>query len=621
MIKNLLQKTNNTFIALGKLFLIFLGFIELFRTIDIVYYWDKLQVSSSPFLETLHIYSSALALDVAMSSIFLVIPFFILLFNSLYSLKIFKKIIFIYTYIIIMISSAIYAAELGVYNEWEEKPTFEVFTYLKHPDEIINSNPLVYSLIISIILIFVLYGFYVLLKKLSKNFFNQDKNYFVSLAFFLLMPGIILLGARGGAQQIPIAQADAFFSSHKVYNDMAVNTLYNFFHSITENQAILSGVNPYKNDLPLKEKKEILTPLVSTPKGCERVSILKKENINIVLIALESWAGDFIDQNETYRAVIPEFLKLSEDGLLFTKAYASGGLSHEGLPAIFSGWPALYNLYITNLASKYDKLPSVTQILNSLGYDSMFLFGGQLRYGNLTSYIFKNEFKTIEEQRDMAHLGKSGSLGYHDGVMFKYLLKKTSKLKEPFLSSMFTLSSHSPYDQPYSNPIKWGGGDNGYINSMSYSDKSIGEFMKEAKTKPWYKNTLFIFSADHSHKIPYDWARNDARWHHIPILFYGDVLKDKFKGYKFNKVISQHDIAATLLSQLNINHDDFKFSRDVFCKSYVPTAYFMSRGGVGLVDENGSHFFNAAKGFDKNNPYELRAAVYIEHLLQTFLDY
>ncbi|MBT5934194.1 LTA synthase family protein [Sulfurimonas sp.] len=617
----------NSISFLVKLFLLFLLLIETFRTIFIVYYWDKLQVASSPLTETLLSYVNAMSLDIATASILVVIPWLLLSINTLFYSCLIKVLLFIYTFSIIIFSTFIYIAELGIYNEWEEKPTFKIFTYLKHPDEAIASNPLVYTLMLSAILIISLWAFYKLTRRVYSTYnLNVKINYKVTAFFILVLPIVIFLGARGGTKEIPISQSSVYFSKHKVYNDVAISTVYNFLHSITENQSIIDGKNSYKIELDEKIKKIILDELMATPQACESEKILTISRPNIVLVIWESLAGDFI-KNEKYQEVIPNIMSMSKEGILFTKAYSSATLSHEGLPSIFSGWPALAGTYITNLPSKFYKLPFITQSLKSEGYASMFLFGGQLRYGNLTSYMYGNGFDIIEENSDIQMSNdKEGVLGFHDGYMLEYLKQKTSKLKEPFLSSIFTVSSHSPYDQPMEDVIEWGVSDKGYLNSIYYTDKSIGEFIKSVKKESWYKNTLFIFVADHAHHTPMAWSRADKHWHHIPMLFYGDVIKEKYRGVSIDKIVSQRDIPATLLSQLDIDHSKFEWSRDILCKGYKENAYIMNKNGFGLITNKGSLTYDLKESRviyeDMNSSgLRLKGNVYMEKLLQTYLDY
>jgi len=617
----------NSLSFLLKQFFLFFFFIEVFRTIFVVYYWDKLQVVATPFKETALAYINAVSLDVATASILIVIPWVLLNINTLFKSTIIKVILFIYTFGVIIFSTFIYIAELGIYNEWEEKPTFKIFNYLKHPDEAIVSNPIILTIILTIILVSVLALFYTLTKKLFATYdVKAKRNYKVVIFSLFVLPIIIFLGARGGWAEIPISQSTVYFSKHKVYNDIAISTVYNFIHSITENQSIINGENPYKITLDDEKREKILAEFMATPKGCERESILTTDRPNIVLVIWESLSGDFI-KNDKYRAVIPNIMKMSKKGILFTQTYASSTLSHEGLPSIFSGWPAIAGTYVTNLPSKFYKMPFLTQKLKANGYETAFYFGGQLRYGNLTSYMYGNGFDTIEEHSDIEmDSSKAGVLGYHDGYMLEYLKDKSSQMKEPFFSSLFTVSSHSPYDQPMEDVIEWGDGDKGYLNSVYYTDKSIGEFIKNAKRESWYKNTLFIFVADHSHHTPLAWSRADKRWHHIPMLFYGEVIKKEYRGKDIDKIISQRDIAATLLSQLNISHSEFEWSRDIFCKEYKENAYIMNKNGFGLITNEGSLTYDLKEDriiYKDGNISSLKTKgnIYMQKLLQTYLDY
>lgn len=617
----------NSISFLVKHFLLLLFFIEVYRTIFVLYYWDKLQVAAEPFKETLLSYVNAISLDIATASILLVIPWLLLSINTFSYSRFIKLLMFIYTCIIILFSTFIYIAELGIYNEWEEKPTFKIFTYLKHPDEAIASNPLIYTLMLSTILIISLWAFYKLTRKIYESYdLNVKVNYKVKAFFILVLPIIIFLGARGGTKEIPISQSSVYFSKHKVYNDVAISTVYNFLHSITENQTILDGNNPYKIELDEQTKAMILQELMATDPQCKSEKILTTSRPNIVLVIWESLAGDFI-KDKKYQEVVPNIMSMSKEGILFTKTYSSATLSHEGLPSILSGWPALAGTYITNLPSKFYKLPFLTQSLKAEGYSTMFLFGGQLRYGNLTSYIYGNGFDIIEENSDIKMSDdKEGVLGFHDAYMFEYQKEKTSQLKEPFLSSIFTVSSHSPYDQPMEDVIEWGRSDKGYLNSVYYTDKSIGEFIKSAKKEAWYKNTLFIFVADHAHHTPMAWSRANKNWHHVPMLFYGDVIKEKYRGVSVDKIVSQRDIPATLLSQLDIEHSRFEWSRDVLCEEYKENAYIMNKDGFGLITNEGSLTYdlkeNRVVHEDMNSSgLKIKGNVYMEKLLQTYLDY
>ena len=268
------SEAKNTFWFLLKQFFLFMFFIGVFRTIFVVYYYDKLQVVEDPFMEILKAYYNAISLDVATASILVVIPWLLLSINSLLKLKIIKSVLYVYTLIVIVLSTSVYIAELGIYNEWEEKPTFKIFNYLKNPDEILNSNPLFYTIILTIILVLVLTIFFKLTKKLYEGYtISRPRNFIVAAIFFFLMPWLIFLGARGGWKSIPISQSSVYFSNYQVYNDIAISTVYNFIHSITENQDILDGKNRYLIKLDEDKKKNILKELMATDANCSSMDI------------------------------------------------------------------------------------------------------------------------------------------------------------------------------------------------------------------------------------------------------------------------------------------------------------------------------------------------------------
>src|SRR5210317_57801 len=105
-------------------------------------------------------------------------------------------------------------------------------------------------------------------------------------------------------------------------------------------------------------------------------------------------------------------------------------------------------------------------------------------------------------------------------------------MKQPFFSVVFTLSSHSPYDQPMEKVLDWGGSENEFINSAYYTDRCLGEYFRKASQQEWYDSTLFIILADHSHNSYRHWDVHSPNYRNIPLLLYGNVLKEENKGQK-----------------------------------------------------------------------------------------
>jgi phosphoglycerol transferase MdoB-like AlkP superfamily enzyme len=136
-----------------------------------------------------------------------------------------------------------------------------------------------------------------------------------------------------------------------------------------------------------------------------------------------------------------------------------------------------------------------------------------------------------------------------------------------------------------------GGVENQYINSIYYTDKCVGTFMENCKKQSWYDSTLFVFIADHGHATP-TYKQWDYQSHRIPLIFYGNVIKPQYKSFSSNKIISETDLSATLLAQLNIPYDSFIFSKDAmnpYCPSFAP---YIINNGYGMITDKGIYSYN-----------------------------
>ena len=129
------------------------------------------------------------------------------------------------------------------------------------------------------------------------------------------------------------------------------------------------------------------------------------------------------------------------------------------------------------------------------------------------------------------------------------------------------------------------------LNSVYYSVSCLFDFVEKAKLQTWYDSTLFIFVSDHSHPSPFEFPYYSKEVRKIPLIFYGNVLKEEYRGKTFDKIISQTDIAATLLSQLNLPHDKYVWSKDVFNPNAPEFAYYGYDNGFGWISPKGNYAY------------------------------
>ena len=171
------------------------------------------------------------------------------------------------------------------------------------------------------------------------------------------------------------------------------------------------------------------------------------------------------------------------------------------------------------------------------------------------------------------------------------------------MSTLFTISSHSPFDFPAEHKLSFNHKDDKYVNSVSYTDACLGKFMESVKEEDWYANTLFIIVADHSHSSPLKRRVAQKERYKIPMLWMGEVLSEEYKGKLHKKMGSHIDISPSVLAQLNLNSKTYHFGNDLFnptTKSVVPYAFHK---GYGLIRLEANYAFSESY----NKVFESRA--------------
>lgn len=546
-------------------------------------------------VEILKILWYSLKLDVSTASYIMIFPFLLLLIQSVWSPRWFNVINKLYTTFIILAYSLTAAGEMGIYPEWKTKLTYKVLKYLANPSEIYNSAE-TWSFIFLVILFTLLFlaGLLTYLKVFYLDIIKEKRNLIFTFLMLVLIPPAMVIAMRGGIQAIPINQSQSYYSKHNILNLASVNNFFNLYISVFENLPNFRH-DPYIFMDP-KTAGKLVEEIYRTPKD-STIYILKNPKPNIVIIILESWSADLIQDLGGEPGITPNFKELEKNGILFDSIYSSGARSEQGMASIFSGFPAHPVSSITVQPDKFVKLHSLPQMLKKDGYKTSFFFGGQLIYGNIKSYIFFNAFEKIYEVYDFPKELPKGKLGIHDQYTLAFQHAFLNKEKQPFFSALFTVSTHSPWDQPFPKPLKWGDNEREYINAAYYTDHCLGEYFASSRKEPWFDNTLFIIVADHSHNSYRNWHPQSKEYHKIPLLFYGNVIRNEFRGTKCHKLGNQHDIAATLLKQLGMKSDGFRWSKNLLNPYSPEFAYYSTDDGVGWI-RHGSYF-----SYDKATDY------------------
>lgn len=406
----------------------------------------------------------------------------------------------------------------------------------------------------------------------------------------LLIGGTLFLEMRGGVKESTNNVGRVYYSTNQYLNHSAVNPTFSFFYSLlkqkshSEQTQFMSWEEAQKAVAQLRYSTEsqLLPP----------DSLLTTTRPNIVLVLMESCGGRVVGCTEGTKGVTTHLDSLAEEGVFFTRCYANSFRTDRGMACTFSGFPAFPDASVMKMPAKSRKLPSIARTLRQAGYTTELLYGGDKNFTNMNSYFLATGFDRVLGDVDFPKdIQNTHAWGITDHLMFDQLLahiRAERGKKQPWFKAFMTLSSHEPWEVPHKAL------DDKYLNAFHYLDQSIGKFVAQLRRSPEWANTLLIFLPDHGVGWPTDINEFDTRKYHIPIIWAGGAVK---QARRVNLLCNQTDLAATLLGQLKLPHQDFPFSRDVLSTTYTyPTAIHAWPEGFTFIDSTGHSTYEIATG-------------------------
>lgn len=453
--------------------------------------------------------------------------------------------------------------------------------YISSPREMAgsaSSSPIFLLLIIFFILSIFFAWLYK--KNFAKYIFISPAKFSFShflISIFLVV--FLFIPIRGGIQKIPINTSDVYFSQKLFANHAAINLPWNIVFSILNRN---NSKNPF-DYLKDGKDKQLVDSLYNTP-PLRVPSILTSKRPNIIFIILESYTAKFIGCLGGEQGVTPNVDSIANDGLLFTNIYAAGDRSEKGQVAVLSGYPNQAIASIIKTPTKTQKLPSITEVLKKGGYHTSYTYGGELEFANIKSYLLNIGFDKLVSKYSFPASERTTSWGVHDGIVLNEFFNFIHQEQQPFFATLFTLSSHEPFDVPYH---KFNGDDvtTKFRNSVAYTDSCIGVFINRLKKDSLWNHTLIVLVADHGHPLPGNDRDDLPSKFHIPLIFTGGALKQKGIG---PAVGSQTDIITTVLDQLSINTRLFRWGKDLLDSSAHQFAFYCFNNGFGFVTPSGT---------------------------------
>ncbi len=546
-----------------------------------MYHYPRAEVLSGNDL--LRLFINGFPLDMSFAAYCSVLPFFaITLARAIPKLRA-GKFIRYYTYSIVLLLSVLLAADLELYNFWGFRLDASPLQYLNTPAEMMASVAMAPLFLLALVVL-AISALFVLLFRFVFDYRESvppsGRLLFSAVAFVYLI--VLIIPMRGGLQQIPINQSIAYFSDKPFANHASLNMPWNLMHSLIKYNK--EKGNPYQY-MELQQAEKMVQELYAAAPDTA-ASVLKQAHPNVLFIILESFTGKFVGSIGGKPGVTPNLDQMAAEGINFTHIYASGDRSEKGLVSILSGYPVQTTTSIIKNPRKSEKLPGLSHVFEEHGYSTSFYYGGELEFANIKSYLLNGGYDRLISKYDFDPASYNSKWGAHDHVLFERVLNDLKSEKQPFFSTVFTLSSHEPYDIPI--PAKFPGNDFAakFRNSVYYTDWALGNFIAEAKKQPWWEHTLVVLVADHGHPLPNEDPNHVPSKFHIPLILTGGAVKEK--GLVVPTLGAQTDVAATLLNQLQMPHDKFRWSRNLLAPTPYPFAFYVYNDGFGFITKQGT---------------------------------
>lgn len=361
---------------------------------------------------------------------------------------------------------------------------------------------------------------------------------------------ITILVARGGLQLRPIGVIDATAWSSLEQAPIVLNTPFTVLKTADEDQI------KHKTFFdPTQLAKLLPEPKVQLPQALPNKT-------NVVFIILESFGSNYAGLTSP-KSYTPFLDSLLDKSLYFPMAIANGRTSMDAVPAILAGMPSwLPNSYILSPYCS-NKLSSIPQVLKDEGYSTSFYHGakeGSMGFKSFTKAIGVSEYQGLDSYPNKNH--SDGHWGIWDHQMFKYFGQQLAKEQQPFMSAIFSLTSHHPYAIPDNFKHKVQKGPEPLCKTISYTDLALRQFFERFAKTSWFENTLFVITADHvgpsrAQKFQtLDWR------YRIPIAFYHPKIKLPLP--RRGVVFQQIDIMPTLFDLLGIPHKGFQLGNSCY---------------------------------------------------------
>lgn len=493
------------------------------------------------------------------------------------------------TYTIFTIYSIIHvftisASYLFWVEEFESRFNFVAVDYLVYTQEVVGNIFDSYPMIPILAVVFALAGYFCYLSR--RRLINADnpvptfKERFCFLGIYAIVAYII---------QIPDYNGLADEISSRYHTELSKSSIFCFFRAARTNELKYRDFYPTLPDAEVAERYKRISPdgdVRSKPADDEL-------RANVIIVLMESMGSKYFSEFRNDGVKITEQLEaIASESLYFNNTYAVGTRTVRGIEAVTLGVPPLPGMALVR-RDHNDHLFNIGTVFRNRGYDTKWLYGGYGYFDDMASYFEGNGYSVIDRNNCSSdEIDFATVWGICDENLFSKALKEADKTYaegKPFMQFILTVSNHRPFTFPEGR-IDLKSREAGRFGGVKYADYSVGRFIREAKQKPWYDNTIFVFVADHSSGSQGNQELNFPL-HQIPLIIHGPKF---VKPQKITYPISQIDTAPTLLSLMNIKEGGF-IGQNALSPDYESRLFMCNYQKIAYVCKNECVIFSPVR--------------------------
>ncbi len=475
--------------------------------------------------------------------------------------------------------------DIVMYGHWQFKLGADAVEYAMSPEGATNSVSLWYiiSCVGSAVLLSIATAVYCY-RRVPKSLYEYAREVKSALCVLVVVLVTALLYRSG----MSFSESQPIFVNHA-----AKNPVYNFYSTINLCSSYASRFH-YMDE---KESESLVAELYGKSDEHLTDTLLTTNRPDILVVLVESFGGKFVEELGGVPDVAPNISRLIPEGIFWDNYYSNSFRTDRGTVSLYSGMLSHPDVCLMKHSGFHASMPSLPQDLANQGYRTVSLMAQPMTNMGKGAYLENIGFQERYDCSFFAPEELEAAWGGHDGISSQktvQLIAQKDSAQSLFLAYQ-TVSSHEPWEVPYHRL------DDEVLNAFAYTDQCLGDMVDSLRLLPQWDNLLVIIVPDHGYL--YDLNFSDPEFFHSPMLWLGGAVR---APRRMTTLLNQSDVAATLLAQLGLPYDHYRWSRNVLGSGYTkPFVYCNFPAGMMTLDEKGVSIFDfGAEKFILNRPDE-----------------